>query len=111
MQAVFGFSLNHLLSLSFLNLIGCKRWIIMKTRNDSPTFEIAFFTLVSKRGSLSFFCKKSVKTIESVFKFCYNYYERVCIKFRKEVFLMNTDETITIYDVAREAGVSMATKT
>lgn len=109
MQAVFGFSLNHLLSLSFLNLIGCKRWIIMKTRNDSPTFEIAFFTLVSKRGSLSFFCKKSVKTIESVFKFCYNYYERVCIKFRKEVFLMNTDETITIYDVAREAGVSMAT--
>ncbi len=46
---------------------------------------------------------------ESVFKFCYNYCEKVCIKFRKEVFLMNTDETITIYDVAREAGVSMAT--
>mgnify|MGYP000000668864 FL=1 len=81
----------------------------MKMRNDSQIFETYFFTLAIERGFFSFFCKGLVKTFESVFKFCYNYCEKVCIKFRKEVFLMNTDETITIYDVAREAGVSMAT--
>ena len=63
-------------------------------RNDSQIFETYFFTLAIERGFFSFFCKGLVKTFESVFKFCYNYCEKVCIKFRKEVFLMNTDETI-----------------
>ena len=35
--------------------------------------------------------------------------KKCALNLEKEVFLMNTDETITIYDVAREAGVSMAT--